>query len=502
MLPAELQTLVNNFHEQIESYKSPSYNETQLRRDFLDKFIKILGWDADNEKAYHESFREVIHEDRLRIAGQTKAPDYCIQSNGGRLFYIEAKKPSVKLHDDPGPAFQIRRYGWTAKMPVCLLTSFHEFSVYDTGVRPKSTDDAGAARIFYCRYDELDTRSSKYPGIPSNWDFLRGLFSKDAVYKGSLEKFRTSNKKKGTQEVDQAFLEEIEHWRELLAANISLRNELTERQLNYVIQKTIDRVIFLRICEDRGIESADALKTIAGGKDIYKRLLNLFISADEKFNSGLFHFHTEKNIDEPPDAISGTLIIDDKVLKEIIGSLYYPAPYEFAVLPADILGSIYERFLGKIIRMTGAHRAKVEEKPEVRRAGGVYYTPRYIVNYIVENTIGALLQNKTPGTLKNFRAADPACGSGSFLIGAYQYLLDWYLREYTKAPERYKKQCIKTGGRNGADVYKLSVNERKRILTAHIFGVDIDAQAVEVTKLSLLLKALEGMNEQEIQKEL
>ncbi|MDR1970640.1 MAG: N-6 DNA methylase [Treponema sp.] len=502
MLPADLRTLVNNFHDQIESYKSPAYNETQLRRDFLDKFIKILGWDVDNEKAYAESFREVIHEDRIRIAGQSKAPDYCIQSNGGRLFYIEAKKPSVNIHDDPSPAFQVRRYGWTAKMPVCLLTDFHEFSVYDTSIKPKNTDDAAIARIFYCRYDELDAHNPKYPDIPTNWDFLYGLFSKEAVYKGSLEKFRTSGKKKGTQEVDDAFLEEIEHWREHLTANISLRNELTERQLNYVIQKTIDRLIFLRICEDRGIENANVLKTIADGKDIYKHLLNVFISADEKFNSGLFHFHSEKDINEPPDTISESLFIDDKVLKEIIGSLYYPAPYEFAVLPADILGSIYERFLGKVIRMTSAHRAKVEEKPEVRKAGGVYYTPRYIVNYIVENTIGVQLQNKTPKTLKNFRIVDPACGSGSFLINAYQYLLDWYLREYMKSPEQYKRQCVKTGERGGNGVYKLTIGERKRILTCHIFGVDIDAQAVEVTKLSLLLKALEGLNEQEIQKEL
>jgi hypothetical protein len=152
--------------------------------------------------------------------------------------------------------------------------------------------------------------------------------------------------------------------------------------------------------------------------------------------------------------------------------------------------------------MTSAHRAKVEEKPEVRKAGGVYYTPRYIVNYIVENTFGVQLQNKTPKTLKNFRIVDPACGSGSFLINAYQYLLDWYLREYMKSPEQYKKQCIKTGERGGNGVYKLTIGERKRILTCHIFGVDIDAQAVEVTKLSLLLKALEGLNEQEIQKEL
>jgi predicted RNA methylase len=166
---------------------------------------------------------------------------------------------------------------------------------------------------------------------------------------------------------------------------------------------------------------------------------------------------------------------------------------------ADILGSIYERFLGKIIRMTSARRAKVEEKPEVRKAGGVYYTPQYIVDYIVKHTIGAKLEGATPKTLGVFRVIDPACGSGSFLINAYQYLLDWYLREYIKAPaDGYKKRLLKIGDND----YKLTIQERKRILTAHIYGVDIDAQAVEVTKLSLLLKTVEGLSDQEIQKNL
>ena len=106
------------------------------------------------------------------------------------------------------------------------------------------------------------------------------------------------------------------------------------------------------------------------------------------------------------------------------------------MLPADILGQVYEQFLGKVIRLTAGHQAKVEEKPEVRKAGGVYYTPTYIVDYIVKNTVGKLLRGQdarrqlrsTP-----LRVLDPACGSGSFLLGAYQYLLDWHLDWYVAA---------------------------------------------------------------------
>ncbi|GHT67940.1 adenine methyltransferase [Spirochaetia bacterium] len=515
MLPPELQQLITNFSEHYESYKNSDYNETALRRDFLDEFIKILGWDVNNKANLHEAFREVIHEDRLKMKDQSKAeghnraPDYCIQQGSTKVFYIEAKKPSVNLRDDPSPALQVRRYGWTAGMPVCLLSDFDEFVVYDTSVQPKNTDNAAVARIFYCNYKDLDAHNPKNAGTETNWEYLYKLFSKEAVWKGSLLKLKTSNKKKGTQEVDEVFLQEIETWREALAANITNRNpSITERELNFVIQKTIDRIIFLRICEDRGIEEEGLLRTAAGGKDIYRHLLNLFMDADDRYNSGLFHFHTEKATDDEPDTLSEKITIDDKVLKDIIKNLYYPdGPYEFAVLPADILGSIYERFLGKVIRLTPGHRAKVEDKPEVKKAGGVYYTPQYIVSYIVENTVGPQLSGKTPATLKNFRIVDPACGSGSFLIVAYQYLLNWYLEQYTRKPDQYKKQLTKTGsGKTGGLVnpvdYKLTIAERKRILTDHIYGVDIDTQAVEVARLSLLLKALEGLNSQEIQKEL
>ena len=265
------------------------------------------------------------------------------------------------------------------------------------------------------------------------------------------------------------------------------------------MQRTIDRIIFLRICEDRGIEDYGRLMALQNGDRVYERLAHLFRQADDRYNSGLFHFRPEKGRGGHDDWSLG-LSIDDKVLKAILKNLYYPdSPYAFSVLPADILGQVYEQFLGKVIRLTQGHRAVVEDKPEVKKAGGVLLHPTYIVDYIVEHTVGKLLEGKTvrqaAGNVKGgrpLRILDPACGSRSFLIVAYQYLLDWYLAQYTAdKPETWAKRKTPVLFKDKHGEWRLTTAERKRILLDHIHGVDIDAQAVEVTKLSLLLKVLE-----------
>ncbi|MFN7601000.1 MAG: class I SAM-dependent DNA methyltransferase, partial [Bacteroidota bacterium] len=241
------------------------------------------------------------------------------------------------------------------------------------------------------------------------------------------------------------------------------------------------RIIFLRIAEDRSVEPYGNLKNALKQGDYYQNLFSIFKEADEKYNSGLFDFKKDK--------ISKTLSVDNKVLKTIITELYYPeSPYEFSVLSVEILGSAYEQFLGKQIKVDKAHRAHIEEKPEVRKAGGVYYTPQYIVEYIVQNTVGKLTEGKTPKEISKLKIVDPACGSGSFLIGAYQYLLDWHKHYYSDngKPSKGKKDNPLTPEGN------LTTGEKKRILLNNIFGVDIDVNAVEVTKLSLLLKCMEG----------
>lgn len=484
-VPSDILRLVETFDRNIEAYKSGSYNETQVRREFIDPFFESLGWDINNRQGHAEAYKDVIHEDTIKIGDSTKAPDYCFRIGGTRKFFVEAKKPSINIKDDIAPAFQLRRYAWSSKLPLSIVTDFEEFAVYDCRIKPVKTDKASVARVKYFNFKEY----------PDRWEEIVSIFSHDAILKGSFDKYAQSRTKRGTAEVDTAFLLEIEKWRESIARNIALRNKsLTIRQLNFAVQRTIDRIIFLRICEDRGIEPYRQLQGHINGKDVYKRLCTIFRKADDFYNSGLFHFNPEKDRPGHPDDLTPSLTIDDKPLKDILKTLYYPdCPYEFSVLPAEILGQVYEQFLGKVITLTKSHQAKIEEKPEVKKAGGVYYTPKYIVDYIVENTVGKLLENKTPNTASKLKILDPACGSGSFLIGAYQYLLDWHLKWYTENnPEKHKKGKEPKIAETSTEGYKLTTAEKKRILVNNIYGVDIDTQAVEVTKLSLLLKALEG----------
>ena len=497
-VPERIKKLIETFNNNLDSYKKGNYNETQVRREFIDPFFEELGWDVANKQGYAEAYKDVIHEDAIKVGGVTKAPDYCFRVGGTRKFFLEAKKPSINIQKDIHPAYQLRRYGWSAKLPLSILTDFEELAVYDCRVKPSKTDKVSHSRILYLKFTEYENR----------WEELVGIFSRDAILKGSFDKYVESNKgKKGTTEVDTAFLHEIENWRELLARNIALRNpNLSQRELNFAVQQTIDRIVFLRICEDRGMETYGGLMALRNGENVYKRLFQLFNKADEKYNSGLFHFKKEKGR-ENCDNLTPSLQIDDKPLKEIFQNLYYPeSPYEFSVLSADILGQVYERFLGKVIRLTAGHQAKIEEKPEVRKAGGVYYTPDYIVDYIVKNTVGKLVEGKRlgpKGGVRNLKILDPACGSGSFLIGAYQFLLDWHRDEYINdGPVKWSKGKVPRIYQSQKGEWRLTTDERKRILLNNIYGVDIDHQAVEVTKLSLLLKVLEGEDEQSIGKQM
>jgi hypothetical protein len=500
-VPETIRQLIQRFDEHRSEYLSGNYNEAQLRHEFLNPFFEALGWDMVNRQNRAQKYKDVVYEESIKSGGATRAPDFGFRVGQEIKFFVEAKKPSVNLKVEASPAYQLRRYAWSARLPLSILTDFHEFAVYDCRSKPAQDDKASVGRVMYFTYKEYS----------EHWDEIASIFSHEAVWRGSFDQYAENTRAKhGTSEVDDAFLAEIERWRELLARNIALRNlALSSRDLNYAVQMTIDRIIFLRICEDRGIEFYGQLQALLNGGEVYARMCQLFRQADRRYNSGLFHFEGEKDRADAPDSFCLGLAIDDKPLKDILGSLYYPdSPYEFSVLPADILGQVYEQFLGKVIRLTPGHHAVVEDKPEVKKAGGVYYTPTYIVAYIVKHTLGKLLEGKKPGEQgvgrgEPLRILDPACGSGSFLLGAYQYLLDWYrdgcladgVEQWAKGkrPALYQAQ----GGE-----WKLTTGERKRILLEHIYGVDIDPQAVEVTKLSLLLKVLEGESEQTLGKQL
>jgi type I restriction-modification system DNA methylase subunit len=500
--PRELIELVRKYVRHRSEYRLPNFNETQSRVEFIDPLFTLLDWDVANIRGYAEGYKHVVHEARVSVEGKTKAPDYAFRIGGTRKFFLEAKRPSVNLSSDATAAFQLRRYAWSANLVLSVLTNFEELILFDTTIKPARSDRASKARAKLFRFDEYEAR----------WDELYELLSPEGIQLGTFDRFAAGAKtRRGSAAVDAAFLAEIEAWRSALARDLARHNpRLNVRDLNFCVQAIIDRIVFLRIAEDRGIERYGQLKASAGKGGIYKRLFELFHAAERRYNSGLFHFEKASPRDQDVDDLTPTLRVSDDILRGILDGIYYPeSPYEFSAFPADILGQVYERFLGKVIVLRG-REATIEEKPEVKKAGGVYYTPTYIVRYIVEGTVGRALTSFSLNDItgkkrKNgqpFRVIDPACGSGSFLIEVYQCLLDWYLAKYLEkgaaSSSRGKRAVIHKVG----DHYRLTIAERKRILLDHIYGVDIDPQAVEVTKLSLLLKVLEGESSDAISKQM
>lgn len=475
-----IKELVEKFKSNYKQFHSSDYNETLTRQDFINPFFEYLGWDISNKQGYSQIYREVIHEDKLKIGKETKAPDYSFRIGGNRVFFVEAKKPSRNLKEDSDAAYQIRRYAWSGKLAVSILTDFEEFAIYDCSKKPSPNDKASMSRIEYINYEDYLNR----------FDFLYDTFAKENVLRGSLEKYNADTKsKKGTESVDIDFLNSLDDLRTKLASNISKLNSLSLRDLNFAVQHIIDRIIFLRVAEDRGVENYGDLREACCGNNYYKNIVEIFNKADGKYNSGIFDFSKDK--------ITQNIEVDNKVIKEIINDLYYPkSPYEFSVISVEIIGNAYEQFLGKTITIGKNNaksgqmpKAKIELKPEVRKAGGVYYTPEYIVDYIVENTVGEKIKGKTPKEIANIKIVDPACGSGSFLIGAYKYLLNYHREYYSKQGKKKflgsKEDAITEDG-------ELALWVKKQILINNIFGVDIDSNAVEVTKLSLLLKCMEN----------
>ena len=293
-------------------------------------------------------------------------------------------------------------------------------------------------------------------------------------------------------------MEQIIEWREKLAKNIANANEsLNVDEINEAVQRILDRLIFIRNLEDRDILKENTLLEFSKStQNVYQKLLPLFRELNGSLNGLLFKEH-----------LSEKLNIEDSVFKSILRELSDKSPFRFDVIEPEILGRIYEKFLGSKIRLTDSHRIKVELKEEVRHAGGVYYTPQYIVDFIVEEVVGerlaqipeTQLNKNLPEEIAQIKVLDPACGSGSFLLGAYSYLIELHEKFYTsiqkdkQAKLRYKDDFII----KDENEIQLSTKKKGEILKNNIFGVDIDREATEVSILSLYLKLLEqGIPEQ------
>ena len=489
----QIAKLVEEFKANEKYYKSVKFDEENTKINFINKFFIALGWDVYNDQGFAPLYKDVEFEDTVIINGKPKSPDYSFRIGGKIKFFVEAKASHINIEKNKRYAFQLKRYTWSKKLPVGLLTDFEELSIYCPKTTPKKTHRPDIDRIKYYKYTDY----------VENWEEIYNIYSKEAVLAGKFDNYFSPDDTGGfnpTSTVDTEFLKTIEDWRKDLAKNIAKRNKnLLVEELNFAVQLIIDRIIFLRIAEDRGIEDYGKLKRLLELSEnkidkcpVYEGFIKLCRDADEKYNSGLFHFAEEKDIDLDVDTLTPSLHVDDGTLKKIIKGLYYPdSPYEFSMISTEILGNIYEQFLGKVIRLTDSRQVRVEEKPEVKKSGGIYYTPQHIVDYIVENTLGEFLKGKTPDMVSQLKVVDPACGSGSFLLGAYQKLLDWHADYYSNI-EPYPSEIYL--GEDG--ILRLTIQEKKRILLNNIYGVDIDPQAVEVTKLSLLLKVLEDENKE------
>jgi type I restriction-modification system DNA methylase subunit len=473
-----VEKLTRRFESDRTHYLSKGYPEAQARVDFITPLFKALGWDVENEAGLPHLAREVTVE--RGESDTTGRPDYNFRLNGQTKFFVEAKAPAEPL-DAPRHILQAKTYAWNTKaVSFVILTDFEEFRFYDASLKPdERRPDEGLLLSF--TYTDYLKKAEQL------WEF-----SRERVAAGSLEAMLPRDRRTQRLRIppDESFLEDMTAWREDLARDVHKNNPgLTNRQLNEVVQRLLDRIVFIRIAEDRRVIERNQLRDVAEGWrargdkiHIFEWLNDLFHRINEDFNGEIFKPHLSEQIK-----------IDSEVLAKIIEGLYPPrSPYRFDVIGVELLGSIYERYLGKTIRVT-PKQVRVEEKEEVRKAGGVYYTPKYIVDYIVKNTVGKIIEGKTPKQIEKIRILDPACGSGSFLIGAFQCLIDYHVRYLTEHPKEAHVHPLFPDlirGENGEP--RLSVVRKARILKNNLFGVDIDPQAVEITMMSLYLKALEG----------
>ena len=467
----ELKSLVESFQRNQASYKTVSGQAESLKKDFILPFFKILGWDTTNKLGLSLSKKDLLLEDSVIIPGKPKPPDYSFRLDGIRQFFVEVRNPSFPIFDHEEGSLQLRRYGYTANTSLSILTDMEEFAVYDTRIKPDKSDASNIGRVFYCCLKDYSKPSSINPSV-SNLEWIISVFSKTAVLNGSIEQFANSlSSENYSSLVELEFLKRIDEWRFMLAREIAcLNQELSVAQINYAVQKMLDSFIILRIAEDLNMEKYAILYQASMVTGAYARLLDIFHKVDEKINSRIFR--SEQWLE--------TIQIGDSVLFSIIQQLYYPdCPFEFSVFSTDALEDIFEQFLSKTIQFTSKKNLPTKI-PEITKVSPGFTTPSVIVDYMVQQTLNKILYDQDKAKLHELKILDPYCRSGKFLVSAFSYLLHYYQA-------------------NGQENEKIWIPERQNILLRHIFGIDPDPHALEVTKMSIFLKVIENLSKKEIE---
>ena len=441
--------------------------EEGTKKDFITPLFRALGWDVENDK----SLDEVINEERVS-KGRV---DYSFRINGIPKFFLEAKALNKGL-DEIKDSSQAINYAWHKGTSWAVLTDFQTLVIYNAEVKDNNLSNARFKTLTFDQFVEH---------FEELW-----LLSKPAFDEGLLDKAALSwGKKLRKTKVGDQLLSELMRHRTLLSKNIVKNNaskNLSEAEVDEAVQRIIDRLIFIRTAEDRNIEPPTLSPLVREIEDKKRgkataALNGVYRKFDETYNSKLFTFNAS---DLTQRHLCETLEIDNDTLLQVIKGLYSSLDglthYDFSAIDADVLGNIYEQYLSHILKKTDK-RAKVENREAHRKEQGIYYTPTYIVDYIVRNTLGEMLKNKKPAEADKLKVLDMACGSGSFLLKAFD-VLDEY---YKKKDKNYAQS--KLDARTEAS----RITRKTQILRNNIYGVDLDPKAVEIAQLNLLLKAAE-----------
>jgi len=461
-----IKELIQKYKAERSYYLTSKYNETLLRSDFLDPFFELLGWDIKNNAGKPTNEREVILEEALKAnaSEHSKKPDYTFRLFSERKFFLEAKKPSVKIDEDNETAKQVRRYGFTAKLKISVLSNFEYLIIYDTSVKVEKEDNHKKALVKKYHYTEYE----------SKFEEIKQLLGKESVYSGAFEtEWKGIEHKINLYSIDNLFLSQINEWRQALGAEIYKHDQkIDEQQLNDVVQSYLNRILFLRVCEDRNLEDYQTLLKFADKND-FKALIKKFEEADNRFNSGLFDQLLKDKIVENISSVFWT----------IIKQLYYPeSPYSFSVFSSDVLGHIYEIFLSEKLTVQNGLVVLVKKPENIDR--DIVTTPTFIVGDTLRNTALKKCEGKTDEEILKLKFADIACGSGAFLLELFQLLNDMLIDYYLKNDN---SKLIQTNN----NTYKLPFVIKRQVLLNCIYGVDKDYNAVEAAKFGLLLKLLE-----------
>ncbi|HBE72720.1 MAG TPA: hypothetical protein DDW31_01225 [candidate division Zixibacteria bacterium] len=453
-------------------------------RTWVERFLNVFGWDTLDPYQVRQEYRiKGRAARRLKSEGSShRRPDYCLLSNGIRQLYIDVKKVDANIKNDSGIAYQVRCYGWSEGFKLSYAFDFEELAIYDCRIPPKDDDEADIARLQYYRFTEYLEK----------FDDLWNYFSKDEIDSGSISRLHPDDEQpKGSKPLDQDFEENLSVWRKELAKVILRYGKVRDAGIiSAAAQRILDRIIFLRICEEFGYEELGTLLEMSRNEDGF---WPLFMEEHDKRYSKIYDgILFPATGEDDPSGVDGYLRswwLKGRIFRDIVQKLYYPNPYKFDVVPIELLGGIYEKYLGKRLRVVG-NDVQDEFKPEYQRTKGAVYTPPWVVQRIIQETLLPLTAKKDPEQLLQLKILDPACGSASFLLGVYDFLEGQILNWFKRNPKDHRREQFVVESEDGLH---LTPKTARAIINDCIHGVDIDAEAVEVARMSLALRYLEGM---------